>query len=213
MIRKVNFMNTVESEEPRQISGDWRSRIRESKLGTLLVLVVLTAIVITSTYLIGKPKSSGAGVTAVTLSSKSGDPVRIGLPAQDFKATTVDGQEISLSSLKGHPVWLTFGASWCASCQAEAPDIEATYEKFKSQGVEVVAVFISEASATVRDYGNVVGLQYRKIADPDTTISSVYRVLGIPTSFYIDSAGILRDIKVGSLNVKQMESQVKALMG
>jgi peroxiredoxin len=206
-------MNTVE-EEDRIVSGtDWRSRIRESKLGTSLVLLALTAMVVTSTYLINKPKNSGANVTSVTLSSKSGDPVRVGLPAQDFKATTVDGKEISLSSLKGHPVWLTFGASWCAACQAEAPDIEATYEKFKAQGVEVVSIFLSEDSKTVRDYGSVVGLHYIKIADPDTTISSAYRVLGIPTSFYIDSSGILRTVIVGSLNVKQMESSVKALMG
>lgn len=206
-------MTPFEEDRERNTPG-WRQRLRESRLGTLLILTGVAGVVMIATYYIdAPPKSGSAGVTAITLSGAQGAPLKLDTPARDFTATTVDGKEVSLSSFRGHPVWLTFGASWCAACQAEAPDIEATYEKFKSQGVVVLAIFISEGADNVRDYGERVGLKFLKVADPETKIASAYRVLGIPTNYYIDSAGILRSIKVGSLNPERMELALKDLLG
>ncbi|HZL05744.1 MAG TPA: TlpA disulfide reductase family protein, partial [Coriobacteriia bacterium] len=131
----------------------WQQRLRESRLGTLLVLAVTAAVVIVGAYLMDRPTAAAAGTTAVELTGSGGGAApKIGSPAQDFTGTTVDGKEVSLSSYKGHPVWLTFGASWCAACVAEAPDIEAAYQKFTAQGVVVLSISISEDSAAVRDY-------------------------------------------------------------
>jgi peroxiredoxin len=187
----------------------WQQRIRESRFGTLLVLAVTAAVVIVGAYLIDRPTATAAGIQAVQLSGPGGGAApKIGSPAQDFTATTVDGKQVSLSSYIGHPVWLTFGASWCAACKAEAPDIEATYEKFKAQGVVVLAISISEDSATVRDYGDRIGLTYPQVADPDTRIASAYRVSGIPAHFFIDSSGVLRLVKTGGLSPEQMSTAI-----
>jgi cytochrome c biogenesis protein CcmG, thiol:disulfide interchange protein DsbE len=183
----------------------WQQRIRESRLGTLIVLAVTAAIVMGGAYLIERPTATAAGLQAIALSGPTdGAPPKIGSLAQDFTATTVDGKKVSLSGLKGHPVWLTFGATWCAACVAEAPDVQAAYEKFKPKGAVVLAIFIREDSATVKDYADRVGLTYPKVADPDTRIASAYRVYGIPAHFFIDKSGILRSIKTGGLSPEQM---------
>ncbi|MHB8275239.1 MAG: TlpA family protein disulfide reductase [Dermatophilaceae bacterium] len=190
----------------------WQQRIRESRLGTLLILAVTAAVVIVGAYLMDRPAAAAPGTTAVELSgSGGGAPPKIGSAAQDFTGTTVDGKEVSLSSYKGHPVWLTFGASWCAACVAEAPDIEAAYQKFKAQGVVILSISISEDSAAVRDYVARVGLTYPQIADPDTRIASAYRVYGIPAHFFIDSSGILRAIKTGVQSPEQMDAALAAI--
>jgi thiol-disulfide isomerase/thioredoxin len=116
-----------------------------------------------------------------------------------------------LSDFKGKPVWLTFGASWCQPCRAENPDIKAVYENAKASGLEVLAVFISEDAAAVREYADRVGLGYQKVADPDTTIASQYRILGIPSHFFIDSSGVLRQQKIGSLDQAAMEQAVAGI--
>jgi cytochrome c biogenesis protein CcmG/thiol:disulfide interchange protein DsbE len=108
-------------------------------------------------------------------------------------------------------VWLTFGASWCAACQAEAPDIEAAYEKAKAGGAVVLAVSISEDSATALEYANRIGLTYPQIADPDTRIASAYRVDGIPAHFFIDKSGILRSARTGGLSPDNMASALKEI--
>jgi peroxiredoxin len=185
----------------------WRARIRESRLGTLAVLGVTAVLVMVGAYLVDRPDSATGGITAVELTgAKSGPPPVVGQPAQDFTATTVDGQQVSLSGYRGRPVWLTFGATWCAPCRAEAPDIQAAYEQAKPDGVVVIAVYLSEDAAEVRDYTGRIGLGYVHVADPDTRIASAYRVLGIPAHYFIDRSGVLRSIKIGVLTRARVDS-------
>jgi peroxiredoxin len=187
----------------------WQQRVRESRLGTVLVLAGTAAVVMVGAYMVDRKPPEAAGVQAVKLTGAGeGAPPKVGTPAQDFTATTVDGQKVSLSSFKGQAVWLTFGASWCAACKAEAPDIQAAYEKFKPQGVVVLSVSISEDSATVKDYGDRIGLTFPKIADPETRIASAYRVAGIPAHFFIDKAGVLNSVKTGGLSPEQMDASL-----
>lgn len=187
--------------------GDWRARVRDSRLGTVLVLVVTAVLVVGGAYLVDRPKAAAGGVTPVTLSGEGLGPApKVGSAAQGFSAVTVDGQQIRLSQFKGHPVWLSFGASWCASCQAEAPDIEAAYRDHKADGVVVIQVYISEDSSTVRDYAQRVGLTTMSVADPTTKLASAYRVLGIPVHFFIDRTGVLRVIRTGSMTPGRMDA-------
>ena len=106
------------------------------------------------------------------------------------------------------------------SCQAEAPDIQAAYERFKTKGVVVLAIFIFEDSQTVRDYADRAGLTYPKVADPSTRIASKYGVYEDPGShhgavirshFFIDASGILRSITTGTLTPAQMDTALTAI--
>jgi cytochrome c biogenesis protein CcmG, thiol:disulfide interchange protein DsbE len=198
----------------------WQQRLRESRLGTVLVLAVTAALVTGGAYLVQRPTASSSstasggaagGTTATNVVAGDGPAPKIGAPAQGFSGTTIEGQQVSLSSYKGQSVWLTFGASWCAACVAEAPDIQAAYEKFKAKGVVVLAISISEDSATVKDYADRVGLTYPMIADPQTTIASLYRVYGIPAHFFIDKAGVLHATKTGGLSTGQMDAALTEL--
>jgi cytochrome c biogenesis protein CcmG, thiol:disulfide interchange protein DsbE len=201
----------AEQELVAAAAPDLRSRIRDSRLGTILVLAVTTVLVMGAAYLVNG-RGDDSGVRAVSLSGpRTGAPPEIGKLAQDFTATTVDGREVSLSDYRGKAVWLTFGASWCAACQAEAPDIQSTYQKMKDRGVEVLSVSISEDEATVRDYGDRVGLTFPTVADPQTRIASAYRVLGIPAHYFIDRTGVLREMKTGSLSPEKMTDALTAI--
>jgi len=187
----------------------WQQRIRDSRFGTLLVLAVTAVIVMGGAYLVQRPTATATaadGTTATNVVAGDGPAPKIGSPAQDFTATTVDGKQVSLSSFKGQSVWLTFGASWCAACVSEAPDIQSSYQKFKAKGVVVLGIFINEDSATVKDYADRVGLTYPKVADPNSNIASEYRVYGIPAHFFIDRSGVLRSIKTGGLSTEQMDT-------
>jgi len=187
-----------------------RERVSQSRLGTVLVLVVTAAVVMVGAYLVNPKPSPQPGITPVSVGSSDVPPPKVGRAAYDFTATTVDGTKVSLSSYKGHPVWLTFGASWCSPCQAEAPDIEAAYKKHLAEGVVVLAIDKEDASA-VLDFAKRAGLTYPQIADTNNSIGDAYRVDGIPAHYFIDKSGILRAVKAGGLSPDQMDAALKEI--
>jgi cytochrome c biogenesis protein CcmG/thiol:disulfide interchange protein DsbE len=185
---------------------------RSSRVRNIAVIAVTAVVIGALAFVVNQPKASAGGVTDVELSgAMTGQAPTVGQPAPDFQATTVDGRTVSLSEFKGKPVWLTFGASWCQPCRAENPDVQAAYDKAKASGLEVLAVFMSEDVAAVKEYADRVGLTYDKVADPDTALASQYRILGIPSHFFIDSAGVLQQMKIGALDQAGMEQAIKAI--
>lgn len=60
-----------------------------------------------------------------------------------FKATAIDGRGIDLSQFRGKVVLLDFWATWCSTCIAKMPEIKKVYEKYQSQGFEVISVNIN----------------------------------------------------------------------
>jgi thiol-disulfide isomerase/thioredoxin len=182
-----------------------------TRLGTLIVMAVTAALLLVVAFAVNQP-AGASGVTTINVSAVAGgNPPEVGKPAPDFQALLVDGTPVSLSSLRGTPIWLTFGASWCQPCRAENPDIEALAAKYLGR-LRVLQVYISEDAATVADYTKRVGLTYGTIADPSTTLAAEYRILGIPSHFFIDANGVLQQMRVGSLDPTSMEAALAGIV-
>ena len=192
------------------------ARSRRSRITSLVLIAVTAVIIIAVAVLANQPARTVGedGLTSVTLTGgASGAAPEVGKPAPDFLAAAADGTSVKLSDLKGHPVWLTFGASWCQPCRAEAPDIQAAYADFKAKGGEIVQVFLNEDAPAVKDYADRVGLTYVKVPDPNTAIASEYRILGIPSHFFIASDGTLQSMKVGSLDPGKIQAALAEIGG
>ena len=193
------------------------SRDRRNAVATLVVLVV-TGVVIAAAAYLSNPQmattatADGAGdFTTVNVSgAASGAAPVIGQPAPDFAAALSNGTALKLSDLRGKPVWLTFGASWCQPCRAENPDIEATHQAV-GDTVTVVQVYMDEDASTVNDYAARVGIDYLTVPDPNERLAAQFRILGIPTHYFIDSAGVLRQMKIGSMDPETMKAALDNL--
>lgn len=202
--------------------GDWRARLRSSRFGTVAVLAITLALVLVGSYLLTGRSGDQAGtagdgtekVSAVQLQkAPTGPPPEVGKAAPDFTATTTEGAKLTLSGLRGRPVWLTFGASWCSSCRAEFPDIQAAHAAAstagaKPGGLAVVGVHLSEDAATVTAYAKRIGLTYPLVPDPQTAVASTYRVMGVPAHVFIDSEGVIRSIDMGILGPDQLRDRL-----
>lgn len=187
----------------------WSGR---SRLARVVAAVVSSAAILGVAFIVNQPIAATGGFTPVALAGAPTGPHPVaGSVAPDLTATTVDGRTLRLSDLRGRPVWLTFGASWCQPCRAENPDIQAAYENTGAAGLAVVAVFIAEDPSVVEEYGARVGLTYSQIADPDRRLTYAFGIVGIPTHVFIDRMGIVRQVRLGTLSPGAMAAELEDL--
>lgn len=175
---------------------------RRGTLGGPLGLLVVVAAIVGAVWLLLPPSAPSSA--AVDPGANARPAPAVGDVAPDFTATTTDGRQVSLASLRGTPVWLTFGATWCAPCRVEAPDIEAADDG----RADILAVYMGEDAATVSGYADRMGLSFGQIPDTDGTLSSLYGVRGIPVHYFIDADGIVRATQVGILGPDAIASHL-----
>jgi cytochrome c biogenesis protein CcmG, thiol:disulfide interchange protein DsbE len=193
-----------------RVSASQPADVGAGRLRTLLVLAVAAVLVGVVAWVVDRPADDG--VTLLPGAAPAGAPPRIGDVPPDFQATAIDGSVVSIASLKGQPTWLTFGASWCADCRAEAIDLQASYAEYKAQGLAVLGVFIQEDQAAVLDYARRVGFTFPMVADPSGKIADLYRTYGIPLHFFIGRDGVIRDVRIGRLSPGDMEQLVQHIV-
>ncbi|MEO8625628.1 MAG: TlpA disulfide reductase family protein [Candidatus Limnocylindrales bacterium] len=186
---------------------------RRNAPGTLLVLAITGAVIVAAAYFsnprLGETASGNFTPVSVDGQAVGAAPI-VDSPAPDFIAAMTDGSQLQLSALRGKPVWLTFGASWCQPCRAENPDIAATYATNASK-IAIVQVYMGEDATAVKEYTDRVGITYLTVPDPNEALAAQYRILGIPSHFFIDAAGVLRQVKVGSLDPATMQAALDRL--
>jgi peroxiredoxin len=121
----------------------------------------------------------------------------IGQPAPDFNFYVTEEQSISLSDLQGSPVLLNFWATWCGPCASEMPYLQQVYDDWQERGLVLLAINIGESYSEVEDFVQSRGLSLPVLLDSEGIVASQYGVGPIPTTFFIDSQGIVQHVQVG----------------
>ena len=119
--------------------------------------------------------------------------------APDFTLTTLEGELLILSDLRGYPVILNFWASWCPPCRAEMPALQQVFDEYEDLGLIIAAInatnqdSLSEAAAFVSKNS----LTFPIPLDKTGLVSRSYNLHSLPTTVFIDSQGIIRKIIIG----------------
>jgi cytochrome c biogenesis protein CcmG/thiol:disulfide interchange protein DsbE len=150
----------------------------------------------------------------------SGDEENGGIPAPgkkapDFQLKTLDGETVSLESLRGRPVLINFWATWCVPCRAEVPILQQLHEssEWRTRGLAILAVNLGEQNALVQDFIEAFNLSFMILIDSDQRVAMRYNAAYIPTTYFVDKDGIIRDIKVGAIfSIAEIEPMLRNLL-
>jgi cytochrome c biogenesis protein CcmG, thiol:disulfide interchange protein DsbE len=135
---------------------------------------------------------------------------RLGSPAPAFAIKRLDGAEtINLVQLRGKPLVLNFWATWCPPCRAEMPELDALSRE--RTDITVLAVDVQEDAAEVDHFRTALSLNLPIALDLDGRVWATYQSRGLPTTYLIDTDGIIRDIHVGPLTRELVETGLERL--
>lgn len=124
---------------------------------------------------------------------------QVGFQAPDFTLPAVDGSDLNLSDFRGQAVLLNFWATWCPPCRAEMPAFERAYQEWQEMGFIILAVNAThqDTRQAALEFVQQYGLSFPILFDLDGTINRLYQVRSLPTSFFIDPQGNIREVVIG----------------
>ena len=129
-----------------------------------------------------------------------------------LQLTDLDGNPIRLEDLRGKAVWINFWASWCPPCQFETPVIRTIDREYRDRGLVIVAIQVQQTVQAGRDYAARYELDYTIGADVTGDFFHLYRGFALPTQFFIDTDGRIRQIVNGPLSEERAAEIVDSLV-
>ena len=120
-------------------------------------------------------------------------PPRVGGAAPVFSLPYLSSAgKLNLASFHGRPVVLSFWASWCEPCKAEAATVERLYRVYARHGVEFIGIDTNDAASDARHFVKTHGITYPVVRDVDGLVASnSYDIANLPTMFFVDRRGRL----------------------
>lgn len=131
---------------------------------------------------------------------------------QHLQLTDLDGNPIRLADLRGKVVWVNFWASWCPPCQFETPTLRSLDERYRTRGLEIVAVQVQQTVDAGKTYAARYELGYTIGADVTGDFFHLYRGFALPTQFFLDQDGRIRQIINGPMTEERATAILEALL-
>lgn len=114
-------------------------------------------------------------------------------PAPDWTLQSLEGEPVSLASLKGKVVFLNFWASWCAPCREEMPSMEELARKYQGRDLVMIAATQDDDMGALDGFlkrfmpeGRPV---MRIVRDPGGEMAKAYGTQLLPETYIINREG------------------------
>lgn len=214
MAEDLQATGPVEVDEAPQRRRVWRGPWRS----VVLPLVVVGAIAGAIWWLDYRPDSDVSPYDArfgpVEMPAALAPPgmkveAKQGSLAPDFLLLELGGGDFRLSDLRGKAVIVNFWATWCTPCRKEMPQFVAAYDRYKDEGLEVVAVNVQESPSIIRPFAEDFGMEFTVVLDKRSAVSDTYRLIGLPTTYFIDREGVVRSMFMGPFLERLQGTQVR----
>lgn len=134
--------------------------------------------------------------------------------APEINLKSMTGDQIVLSQLEGRSVLVNFWATWCGPCREEFPALGRAYKKYKDQGFVVIGVNFQDENSDegVLTFMRNSVVTFPIVRDTGERVGRMYNVRGLPTSFFVDKTGVIRDTVVGAMDSDIIEEELAKLL-
>ena len=158
----------------------------------------------------GEADAKGAAAAPAESTGEIGLAIGNRLPA--FEVESLAEGTHKLADYAGRPLFLNFWATWCGPCRIELPEMEAIWAEKIYRDLVIVAISVGERRDTVEKFvAEEIALSFDVGLDPEGTLTNRYRIVGMPTSYFVDRSGVVRDVNIGGMNVELMGQRISSI--
>lgn len=134
-----------------------------------------------------------------------------GMNAPDFSFTTLSGNvNLGPKDFKGKYLLIDFWASWCGPCIKAIPHLKEVYNKYSSQGLEILSVSIDDKKENWEKALDTHKMPWKHVLAPNSgkDIMTEYQFSGIPHLVLIDKQGKIIQRNVSTQNLDALLKKV-----
>jgi len=152
---------------------------------------------------------------ALAASTASAQYVKLGAPAPEIDLPALSGGRVQLSKLRGHPVVVLFWSTWCPSCRSDFPDLIRAYQTYHPAGLLVLGVNGRDQEYTtgaVKKFVNEFSVPFETVLDERGRARETYLIIGLPTTVFIDTGGVVRRVGIGPVSRAILDSGIATIL-
>ena len=141
--------------------------------------------------------------------------VKPGKRAPEIDLPTLNGGRIELSKLRGHPVVIYFWGTWCPPCRREFPELIKAQSTNAEKGLLVLAVNGRDQEKSTKDVQQFVDLfpvSFVIALDKYGSTRRAYKIVGQPTTVFVDAGGIVRQVHTGLIGPKELDEGIALIL-
>ncbi|WP_206915819.1 TlpA family protein disulfide reductase [Alicyclobacillus suci] len=124
----------------------------------------------------------------------------------------LDNKIVNTSELVDKPIFINIWASWCPPCNEETPDIVRAYKQYGSKVVFLSVNATSQDNMTdVEQFIQHYGITWPVALDKTGSVLKEYRVVGFPTSLFVNRQGIITNVNLGLITAQNLNDQLQRI--
>jgi len=131
--------------------------------------------------------------------------------APNFTLPELSGGQLSLASLRGHPVYLNIWATWCPPCRAMIPHEREMVERLKGKPFQLVSISADEKKETLTEFLAKEKMPWSHWwpGGPQAKFFEEWEIRAFPTIYVLDASGVIR---YKDLRGEELEKAVNSLL-
>lgn len=180
----------------------------------LFIIILLTGVLFTLLYFTGS-KFLPSDRVIIENDIQNNTSEMVGLKAPYFNLLNVSGDRVKLSEFNGAPLIVFFWSTWDSSSSDQVKIFDDYLSTELAQGrslVKVLGINSQEDESIPASFVGRGGYKVPIVVDSSGAITESYGVKGLPTIFFIDKNGVIRDVWVGVLSVRQIVDKVEQII-
>ncbi|RXZ78841.1 TlpA family protein disulfide reductase [Paenibacillaceae bacterium] len=181
---------------------------------SMIGILVLIGLVIYGGYDYLSKSSSETGQAAGANLANLEVGIERGQLAPDFTLSDLSGMPVQLSDFAGKKVLLNFWATWCPPCRIEMPHMQKIYEDYEAKDVVILGVNLTpteENPDLVETFVDDQQLTFPILMDQFGDVMQTFQIIAYPTTYILDSDGVVREKYRGAINYEIMEDAISKI--